>query len=302
MAKSFIKWVGGKTRLVKIIDSAIGKFRENSSQFIYVEPFVGSGAVLFHLLETCTNLKYAIINDSNSQLMNCYRVIADNSKYVELKKELVRIQTDYNGGGEKEEKYNLYRDQYNEWINGESELSDVQGAAIFMFLNKCGFSGLYRVNHKNKFNTSWSGKEYLKIFDDADLDKCHVLLSEKVIIMNGDYSVTDIAFEYGRKGDCDVIYYLDPPYKPISDTSNFTRYTKEVFDDEEQERLKKFCDGIVKRGGNFVLSNSKCGDYFDKLYEGYNIETVSTKRSIKIIDNKRIGVEEIIITSDENKR
>ena len=297
MSKPFIKWAGGKTQLLDSLDSAIGKIREKSNQFIYVEPFVGGGSVLFHLLDTCVNLKFAVINDANTQLINCYRVIADDYKYVELKKELVRIQTDYNNDDMKEEKYKLYRFQYNHWLLGECHLTDVQGAAIFMFLNKCGFNGLYRVNLKGEFNVPWGKKEYLKIFDENELDKCHVLLSEKVVIMNGDYAITDVADELGRIEKCDVIYYLDPPYKPVSDTSSFTSYTKDDFKDEDQERLKKFCDGIVKRGGNFVLSNSKCGDYFDKLYEGYNIEIVNAKRNINSIGSKRGNVEEIIITS-----
>lgn len=297
MSKPFVKCAGGKTQLIDVIDCAIGKIREKSSQFIYVEPFVGGGSVLFHLLDTCANLKFAVINDANSQLINCYRVIADDYKYVELKNELVRIQTDYNNDDLKEEKYKLYRFQYNHWLLGELELTDIQGAAIFMFLNKCGFNGLYRVNLKGEFNVPWGKKEYLKIFDENELDKCHVYLSEKVVIMNGDYTITDVADELARIEKCDVIYYMDPPYKPIPDTSNFTSCTKNDFNDREQVRLKNFCDRIVKHGGNFVLSNSKCGDYFDKLYNEYNIEIVNAKRNINSVGSKRGNVEEVIITS-----
>ena len=302
MSKPFVKWAGGKTQLLSSLDNAIGKLREKSSQFIYVEPFVGGGSVLFHLLDTCANMKYAVINDANKELINCYRVIADNDKYTKLKVELGRIQTEYNNDKMKEEKYKLYRFQYNHWLLGECELTDIQGAAIFMFLNKCGFNGLYRVNLKGEFNVPWGKKEYLKIFDEDELDKCHVLLNEKVVIMNGDYAITDIASELGRIEKCDVIYYLDPPYKPISATASFTSYTKDDFGDKDQERLKDFCDSIVDRGGNFVLSNSKCGDYFDNLYKDYDIEIVNAKRNINSVGSKRGDVEEIIITSHGNRK
>lgn len=297
MAKSFVKWAGGKRQLITILDSVIGNIRDKSDSFIYVEPFVGGGSILFHLLSSCSNMKYAIINDANKELINCYRVISDNFKYSQLKDELIKIQTEYNDNNMKESVYKLYRTLYNNWLLGRYEFSDIQGAAIFMFLNKCGFNGLYRVNSKGEFNVPWGKKDYLKIFDESELDNCHVLLNEKVIIMNGDYTITDIAMEIGRVERCDVIYYLDPPYKPISDTSNFTSYTKDVFGNLEQEQLKLFCDNIVRNGGNFVLSNSKCGDYFDNLYKGYDIEIVNAKRNINSIGTKRGNVEEIIIKS-----
>ena len=85
MAKPFVKWAGGKLQLINIIDEKIGDLRQNSKEFIYVEPFVGGGSVLFHLLETCSNMKYAVINDANEQLMNVYKVIADDQKYLEFK-------------------------------------------------------------------------------------------------------------------------------------------------------------------------------------------------------------------------
>ena len=137
MAKPFVKWAGGKSQLINIIDEKIGDLRQNLKDFIYVEPFVGGGSVLFHLLETCSNMKYAVINDANEQLMNVYKVIADDKKYIEFKDHLYQIQTDYNNDLMKKEKYILYRYQYNHWIKGELALSDAWGAAAFIFLNKC---------------------------------------------------------------------------------------------------------------------------------------------------------------------
>jgi DNA adenine methylase len=297
MAKPFVKWAGGKSQLLNVIDQRIGDFREKSDGFIYVEPFVGGGSVLFHLLDTCSNLKYAVINDANEQLMNVYRVIADNDKYNEFKDELIRIENQYNSDPMKQEKYILYRYQYNHWINGEIKMSDVWGAAAFVFLNKCGFNGLYRVNQKGEFNVPWGKKETVHLFNEDELDKCHILLNEKVAILTGDYSKTDIMLQIAKVEGHDIIYYLDPPYKPVSDTASFTSYTKDDFADEDQVKLKEFCDTIDKNDGKFLLSNSKCDDYFDQLYEGYDIRTVNAKRNINSVGSKRGAVNEVLISN-----
>lgn len=295
MAKPFVKWAGGKSQLINIIDEKIGDLRQNSKEFIYVEPFVGGGSVLFHLLETCSNMKYAVINDANKQLMNVYKVIADDQKYLEFKEHLYQIQTAYNNDPMKKEKYILYRYQYNHWIKGELPMSDAWGAAAFIFLNKCGFNGLYRVNQKGEFNVPWGQKEHIYIFNEDELDKCHIALGSKVTFMTGDYRRTDVILDIAKMEKSDIIYYFDPPYKPVSQTASFTSYTKDSFDDQEQVNLKKFCDRIVHNGGKFLLSNSKCGDYFDVLYDGYIIDTISAKRIINSVGSKRGNVEEVLI-------
>jgi DNA adenine methylase len=295
MAKPFVKWAGGKSQLINIIDEKIGDLRQKSKEFIYVEPFVGGGSVLFHLLETCSNMKYAVINDANKQLMNAYKVIADDKKYIEFKDHLYNIQTEYNSDLMKKEKYILYRYQYNHWIKGELTMSDAWGAAAFIFLNKCGFNGLYRVNQKGEFNVPWGQKEHIYIFNEDELDKCHIALGTKVAFMTGDYRRTDVMLDIAKMEKSDIIYYFDPPYKPVSQTASFTSYTKDSFNDQEQVNLKLFCDNISNNGGKFLLSNSKCGDYFDNLYSGYTIDTINAKRMINSVGSKRGNVEEILI-------
>ena len=295
MAKPFVKWAGGKSQVINIIDEKIGDLRQKSKEFIYVEPFVGGGSVLFHLLETCSNMKYAVINDANKQLMNAYKVIADDKKYIEFKDHLYNIQTEYNNDLMKKEKYILYRYQYNHWIKGELTLSDAWGAAAFIFLNKCGFNGLYRVNQKGEFNVPWGQKEQMYIFNEDELDKCHIALGSKVAFMTGDYRRTDVILDIAKMEKSDIIYYFDPPYKPVSQTASFTSYTKDAFNDQEQVNLKLFCDKIVENGGKFLLSNSKCGDYFDNLYSGYTIDTINAKRMINSVGSKRGNVEEVLI-------
>ena len=240
-------------------------------------------------------MKYAVINDANKQLMNAYKVIADDKKYIEFKDHLYNIQTEYNNDLMKKEKYILYRYQYNHWIKGELTLSDAWGAAAFIFLNKCGFNGLYRVNQKGEFNVPWGQKEQIYIFNEDELDKCHIALGSKVVFMTGDYRRTDVILDIAKMEKSDIIYYFDPPYKPVSQTASFTSYTKDSFDDQEQVNLKLFCDNIVENGGKFLLSNSKCGDYFDVLYDGYIIDTISAKRIINSVGSKRGNVEEVLI-------
>lgn len=295
MAKPFVKWAGGKSQLINIIDEKIGDLRQNSKEFIYVEPFVGGGSVLFHLLDTCSNMKYAVINDANAQLINVYKVIADDDKYIEFKTHLYDIQKDYNDDPNKKDKYIMYRHQYNDWIKGKLILSDAWGAAAFIFLNKCGFNGLYRVNKKGEFNVPWGKKDHIYIFNEDELDKCHIAIRSKVIFMTGDYRNTGMMIDIAKLEKTDIIYYFDPPYKKISQTSSFTSYTASSFDDQDQVNLKFFCDNVSNGGGKFLLSNSKCGDYFDKLYEGYTIDTISAKRVINSVGVKRGNVEEVLI-------
>ena len=113
--------------------------------------------------------------------------------------------------------------------------------------------------------------------------------------MTGDYRRTDVILDMAKMEKSDIIYYFDPPYKPVSQTASFTSYTKDSFDDCEQVDLKNFCDSIDRNGGKFLLSNSKCGDYFDKLYDGYVIDTINAKRMINSVASKRGNVEEVLI-------
>jgi DNA adenine methylase len=244
-------------------------------------------------------LKYAIINDANEQLINVYKVVADNDLYPEFKDTLLDIQNQYNNDDMKKEKYILFRHQYNHWIKGETDLSNVWGAAAFVFLNKCGFNGLYRINQKGEFNVSWGKCESVKLFNEDELDKAHILLNEKVAILSGDYKRTDVMLQVSKVEKLNIIYYLDPPYKVVNvaPASGSSLYVNDEFDDKEQERLKIFCDEIDHAGGKFLLSNSKYNDYFEELYDGYNIDTVAAKRRINSAASKRGAVKEVLISN-----
>jgi len=168
--------------------------------------------------------------------------------------------------------------------------------ALLLFLNKTCFNGLYRVNKKGKFNVPFGQYKKPNICDKNNLISVHHYL-QKVKVLQGDFEET---LKYAIKPS---IFYLDPPYKPINLTSSFTSYSEQIFDDNEQIRLKKFCDEIHRQGNYFILSNSDVKNYdhsnnfFDELYKQYNIKRVKVRRNINSKGNKRGEIFELLITN-----
>lgn len=303
MARSFLKWAGGKYQLLDEINDIIDSMTDGCEEFVYVEPFVGGGALLFDLLEKKQNLKVAFINDMNSNLIRCYKTIKNDELYPNLKKRLVELQEEYNGFSDQEDKKKMYMDirkSYNTMFSSSKEGSDVECSSMFIFLNKTAFNGIYRENSKGEFNVPWNQREEVNLFDEDNLDRCHELL-RKVIILNKDYKDTDFAMQFGDFEGCKTVYYLDPPYRPIEGANSFIGYTKSGFNDEDQVRLKGFCDEINGSGHDFVLSNSKSGEFFENLYEAYEIDVVGARRNINSIGEKRGEVDELIIYNRKKK-
>lgn len=257
----------------------------------YVEPFVGGGAVLFWILQQYPNIEHAIINDINSELICTYRVI--KSDVASLISELDILQTDYlslDSDGRKE--YFLdKRDVFN-----SKTTASVETAALFIFLNRTCFNGLYRVNSRGLFNVPHGKYSSPRICDKDNLRAVSRLL-QKVDILCGDF--TDTGYYAGR----DTLYYFDPPYKPINETSSFTSYSKDGFDDAEQIRLRDFCNQISEAGAMFILSNSDpevdnpSGNFFDAIYNQYFIKRVSAVRMINSDPDGRGNVSEIMISN-----
>ena len=287
MAKPFLKWAGGKSWLIEHIEPLLPPHLLSDS-FTYVEPFVGSGAMLFWFLDRFPKMEKAIINDLNPDLINVYKVIASNVN--ELISALSIIEKEYYSFiGEDNKKIYYYdkRDRYN-----LRECNNVDHAALFIFLNRTCFNGLYRVNKDNKYNVPMGKYKNPKICNRSNLWDVSEAL-KKVEIRCGDY--TDTLIESGNP-----IYYFDPPYKPISVSSSFGAYTKDGFGDGDQVRLKEFCDILDGKGYNWFLSNSDVrengGDnFFDDMYSKYNILRVNAKRSINSDKDGRGLVSEIII-------
>lgn len=286
----FIKWAGGKGQLIGEIEKSLPEdFRERS--MTYVEPFVGGGAVLFHMLQEYPNIDSAIINDINRSLIISYRVVRDNID--ELIDELNKISKEYLALSQEDRKAYFYsiRKNYNEEKN-KSDKDKIKLAAMFIFLNKTCFNGLYRENKKGEFNVPFGGYANPKIMDEENLRQCSILL-KRCTILNGDYEEnTKYVFL-----DENILYYLDPPYRPIGKTSAFNTYSKEGFDDEEQIRLSDFCRDINECGGMFIESNSDSGTFFDELYEEFDIRRVKATRRINSKGDKRGEINELIITN-----
>lgn len=293
-AKPFVKWVGGKTQLIDDIQKSLPDDLRNKHDLTYVEPFVGGGAVLFWILQDYPNITKAVINDINAELICTYRVIRDDVE--SLITELSRIQSEYIPlDSEQRKEYFLKKRSL---FNSKNK-SEVETASLFIFLNRTCFNGLYRVNSKGEFNVPHGKYSNPKICDEVTLRADSALL-KNVEILCGDFAQT------GKYAGNNVLYYFDPPYRPLTDTSAFTSYTTDGFDDAEQTRLRDFCDEIARNKSFFVASNSDPKNvdgedkFFDKLYEMFSIKRVSAARMINSKGDGRGAISEIMITNVAN--
>ncbi len=293
IAKPFIKWAGGKTQLLGELANTIQK-KENE-KFIYIEPFIGGGAALFWVLKNFPNIEKAIINDINSDLILTYKTI--KTKVNELIEVLRNWEIEYHKFKELPEERKIYYYEKRILFNSR-ETDNITHSALFIFLNRTCFNGLYRVNRNNGFNVPIGSYKTPMICDSDNLKAVNKAL-KKVEILNGDYTKTE---KYAQNN---TIFYFDPPYKPLSETSSFTAYSKGEFDDNEQIRLKEFCDKLDILSHKWILSNSdvkgKNPDdiFFDNLYKNYNISRIKARRSISANGKKRGLLNELLITNYE---
>ena len=289
-AKPFIKWVGGKSQLIDQLDMQLPADFGNWANVTYIEPFVGGGAMLFYMLQSYPNIEHAVINDINPDLVTCYRTVRDNPK--QLIESLANIEMAYLALETEERRKDFFmavRERYN-----EKNLDPIENTTKFFFLNRTCFNGLYRVNKKGLFNVPFGKYSNPTICDPETILKDSELL-QRVEILNGDFEAT---FEHAQGNS---LFYFDPPYRPLSDTSSFNDYAKESFNDDDQIRLKVYCDRINEAGFHFMLSNSDCkgknenDNFFDVLYGAYPIERVWASRSINSNPNKRGKLTEILV-------
>lgn len=291
-AKPFVKWAGGKGNLLSQIDDLLPHAFLGSSEVTYVEPFVGGGALFFHVLNNYPNIKRAIINDINEDLVSCYRLIKDDPNSLidalgVLDKEFLSRDED----GRKQYYYNL-RNLYN-----QRTCDSVNQAAIFFFLNHTCFNGLYRVNSSSGFNVPYGKNSGRSIFNkDLILADNKLLNKVNVTILCGPYqNVTRHIRKYEN-----TFFYLDPPYLPISVTAYFKQYSNSPFEKDEQVQLKAFCDTISRKGAHFMLSNSDCknedgSSYFEQLYAEYDCHRVRAKRFISARGDRSAETSEVLI-------
>lgn len=289
--RPFVKWAGGKGQLLSEIRKyyPFGSFVQK-----YIEPFVGGGAVFFDIVAKY-DLKEIHIADINKDLINAYRVVRDAP--AALISELRKMHMDFLSLDESRRKkyYNDVRSRYNsqKFYNG---MAETEQAALFIFLNKTCFNGLYRINKSGDFNVPMGRYKNPLVCDENNIK----LVSKKlkgVKITCGDYrDVVDFIDKY-------TFVYLDPPYRPISKTSNFTAYTAETFGDDEQIKLAEFVGIVSERGGRFLLSNSdpqnenSSDDFFERLYGNYKIRKVDATRMINSNGNRRGKIKELFISN-----
>lgn len=290
-AKPFIKWVGGKSQLLPALISRLPKNLDFSAT-TYIEPFIGGGAFFFWLLSNNKPFKKVIINDANTALINTYKVIRDMPE--ELIDTLSAIKEEYIALDDTSKQKEYYYEKRVLFNSGD--ISSLEKAAYLIFLNKTCFNGLYRVNAKGLFNVP-HGSYSNPLICDPDTIRADSALLQNVEIRNSDFaSVLQDVDEH-----CFV--YFDPPYRPLSETSSFCSYCEGGFDDNEQQRLAECCRIIAQKGGRWLLSNSDpkglCPDdcFFDRLYQGFNIQTVQANRMLNANPKKRGKLSELLISN-----
>lgn len=297
-AKPFLKWAGGKTQLLGQFEDLFPEELRKEEINRYIEPFIGSGAVFFHIINTY-KVKECYISDLNSSLIITYKVIKNNVE--KLIKKLIDLQEKYLNSDDviRREIFIERRSEFNKLVNEVTSYESDEAIEIakdFIFLNRTCFNGLFRVNKKGEFNVPPGKYKNPKICDVENLRKVSEALQE-VNIYVGDYSkcreyINDKTF-----------VYFDPPYRPLSETSSFTSYSGE-FGDKQQEELASFFREIDKNSkALLMLSNSdpqsvnENDKFFHKLYDGFNIRRVSARRNINSRSDKRGAITELVITN-----
>lgn len=284
----FVKWVGGKRQLLNEIRA---KYPEKIDK--YCEPFVGGGAVLLDVLANC-HPREVLINDINAELVNTYMQIKNNVD--ELITMLSNMQDSFwmKSDAERKDMYLAKRERFNDLkVNGDEQIN-LEKAALFIFLNKTCFNGLYRVNSKGLFNVPMGAYKNPLICDAENLRLISKLLQD-VQIKCGDYS------ECAEFIDENTFVYIDPPYRPLTTTASFTSYSEREFGDKQQMELGKFVDDISAKGAKVVVSNSdpknsdESDSFFDDLYSSYTIMRVSAKRMINSKASGRGNINELLI-------
>ena len=271
--KPFVKWAGGKRQLIPILNENLPK-----TMGTYYEPFLGGGALLFHILSERNGQKCGI-SDLNSDLVLTYTTIRDKPN------ELVHSLKNHSKNYQKDSKSYYYA------IRESNPRSAVEKTSRLLFLNRTCFNGLYRVNSKGKFNVPLGKYTNPNIVNEENIRSVsHALQSRKVSIKCRDFeSVLDDA----RKGD---LVYFDPPYQPVSDTANFTSYTHKSFTITDLKRLANLCLDLDSKGCNVLLSNSDSQEVANMFKDKkWKIKKIEANRSINSNSKKRTGHFELLI-------
>lgn len=267
----FVKWAGGKKQLLGRLEE-----RMPESYNRYYEPFIGGGALLLDVQPA-----NAVINDVNEQLLNVYRQLKADAEGV-----IAKLKA-FDGAACDKEHYLHMRGEYNKKIS--AHILDAECAALTIWINKHCFNGLYRVNSKGLFNVPYNNKAGGASMNEENLRNIGLYLNSSTVeIREGDFEAACADVQAG-----DFVYF-DSPYIPVSDTANFTDYTKDGFGYEDHCRLAALYRRLDDAGAKVMLSNHNV-DLVYELYDGFKIESVDVKRAINRDASKRRGKEVIII-------
>jgi len=275
-AKPFIKWVGGKRQLLPALHARLPKKIGH-----YFEPFIGGGALLFSLNKE--TIQSITINDYNAELINLYQVVKNSPR------DLIKAISQH-----KNDKTYYYRLREMDRSASYRRSDPVIKASRFIFLNKTGYNGLYRVNLKGQYNVPFGRYKNPSIIDEQNILTCSQFLQD-VSILNGDFEIIKPLLSKNS------FVYLDPPYAPISATSSFNSYTDKSFNDDMQFTLKNFCDYIDSLGAKFMLSNS-CSPLIYHLYGVYHVNEVLANRAVNCKASGRGRITELIIRNYNNQK
>jgi DNA adenine methylase len=298
-AGPFLKWAGGKTQLLRQLSKRLPSEMKKGKITHYVEPFVGGGAMFFYLRHRFF-LTHCSIFDANEELILTWRVIKKSSKKLIHELELLESAYISKSNEDKEHFYYHVRDSFNikkPAINFQTYDAEwVTRAAQSIFLNRTCYNGLFRMNRKGEFNVPFGRYKTPRILNKDNLKDVAALL-KTTTILSGDFT------RCKKIVDNTTFVYLDPPYRPLNDTSSFTTYSKDGFSDTDQRRLAGFFKELDKKGAKIMLSNSDPRNenpedsFFDELYAGYTIERIPAKRIINCNGARRGEINELIITN-----
>ena len=305
LVRPFLKWAGGKNQLLEQIDRYLPKELKSGIISKYFEPFIGGGALLFFIgskysITVSQSLPEYNINDINEEIILAYKTIQKSPEG--LISELDKLQSNYLVSKENDRKKMFY-DMRNEFNDKRRHIDFstysenwIERTAQIIFLNKTCFNGLFRVNKKGEFNVPFGKYKNPRILDDDNLRKVSKLLKRTQINCGDFKSFTDVI-------DHNSFVYFDPPYRPLNQTSSFTSYSTNSFEDDEQIRLCNYFKILDEKGAKLMLSNSDPknidseDNFFDDYYRDFNIYRVPARRAINANGNRRGEINELIITN-----
>lgn len=287
VASPFIQWVGGKRSLLEKYEDIIPTDFNN-----YYEPFLGGGAMFYHMQSKYGNTKQYFLSDLNRELIETYKTIAttDYQEVVKLLKCMsVRHCKEFYYSVRNYDREEIVPRRYNKLFDAIDVLTPVEIAARFLYLNLTCFNALYRVNGDNLFNVPLGNSLKKDISDNGLLRLCHDVLQDANITYQPYQNINPTAGDF---------VFLDPPYAPLSATSSFTSYTSEDFGPEQQIALKEFCDRLNQSGVKFMLANSNC-EFIRDLYKDYSQYTFALDRRLncKAEGRKQVEHNEILVTN-----